>query len=164
MSNKVLLFYFIGLLCSNTKVWTIATSVKNFGTHTGVLVPIASLALLEVRQISLLSGTPVGLKKCFKIHGNRNQISYKQHLAKYTKFNFCHNFKVKSGKDGKGLKLENTAFKFGCDLNSKKFQKFNMYHKIHVILSWIFRNVVAFESSKKFHFSTSYDLWTAKLL
>ena len=79
--------------------------MKNFRTHTGVLVPIASLALLEVRQISLLSGTPVGLKKCFKIHGNRNQISYKQHLAKYTKFNFCQNFKVKSGKDGKGLKL-----------------------------------------------------------
>ena len=116
--------------------------MKNFGTHTGVLVPIASLALLEVRQISLLSGTPVGLKKCFKIHGNRNQISYKQHLAKYTKFNFCHNFKVKSGKDGKGLKLENTAFKFGCDLNSKKFQKFNMYHKIHVILSFGFSGIL----------------------
>ena len=31
-----------------------------------ILVPIASLALLEVRQIFLLNGTPVGLKNVLK--------------------------------------------------------------------------------------------------
>ena len=36
--------------------------------------------------------------------------------------------------------------------------------KIHLVFScWVIGNVVAFESSTKFHFSTSYDSTTVKL-
>jgi len=36
------------------------------------------------------------------------------------------------------MKLGNTAFKFGSDIHAKNLQKFNVYGKIHRILSFGF--------------------------